>query len=345
MENYPKKQNEVKNDKKIVEKKNEKSVTRENTDDKVKNNDNDNDRNAGSNVMANNVSQVPDHANSRESVCIQITGSHLTETETDAAIFDKNNEKEDINKIDQVIPSTSAKANTYPEPIDAEKPCCSYSSQSIVAASAVTLDEVIISSSTSSSTSTSSVNRMITELSKQENSSSSDLIQVEIHKRPPVSDIPRRLWSADDLIQKNNVKYVDADKVKLQHERTHQELQQIEHENKELAERFTKIVQMFNTFTRNLESIEPTLNRAGTSRRGAATEAQTSQPESTASVNLHRGKTTTKTGGNQMRSEHYGQYPRQHISRYVDYYGEVRSMAKDNEFFNHDLGKRCIKSV
>lgn len=67
--------------------------------------------------------------------------------------------------------------------------------------------------------------------------------------------IPHKLWGAVDIIPRSSRRAEQQcdewQSVQMQ------ELKQIGKENKEITERFRQIMDMFDTFTRNLETLEP----------------------------------------------------------------------------------------
>uniref|UniRef100_A0A1A9W0C1 Uncharacterized protein n=1 Tax=Glossina brevipalpis TaxID=37001 RepID=A0A1A9W0C1_9MUSC len=118
----------------------------------------------------------------------------------------------------------------------------------------------------------------------------------------PSLSMPRRLWSADDINLKIQ-KPLQLEQVKLQQKCTQLELKQIEQENEEIAERFTKIMEMFDTFTKNLETLEPTQALvAGSPRR------------------RHRYDGHEKNA-----------HPKVHVSRYTDYHSQLEKKLSDSK--------------
>uniref|UniRef100_A0A1B0B1G3 Uncharacterized protein n=1 Tax=Glossina palpalis gambiensis TaxID=67801 RepID=A0A1B0B1G3_9MUSC len=120
---------------------------------------------------------------------------------------------------------------------------------------------------------------------------------------------PRRLWSADDVTLKIQ-KPLQLEKVKLQQKCTQLELKQIEEENGAIAKRFEKIMEMFDTFTKNLESLEPTQATVVASPRRKY---------------RHDGR---------EKIDKKDVHPKVHISRYADFHSQLEkklSVIKLNE--------------
>uniref|UniRef100_A0A1B0EU48 Uncharacterized protein n=1 Tax=Glossina morsitans morsitans TaxID=37546 RepID=A0A1B0EU48_GLOMM len=120
----------------------------------------------------------------------------------------------------------------------------------------------------------------------------------------PSSIFPRRLWSADDVTLKIQ-KPLQLEKVKLQQKCTQLELKQIEEENGEIAKRFQQIMEMFDTFTKNLEALEPTQGAVAASPRRK---------------HRHDGR---------EKDDKKDVHPKVHISRYADYHSQLEKKLNE----------------
>uniref|UniRef100_A0A1A9VTP0 Uncharacterized protein n=1 Tax=Glossina austeni TaxID=7395 RepID=A0A1A9VTP0_GLOAU len=115
---------------------------------------------------------------------------------------------------------------------------------------------------------------------------------------------PRRLWSADDVtLQKPS----HLEKVKLQQKCTQLELKQIEEENGEITKRFHKIMDMFDTFTKNLEALEPKQATVAASPRRK---------------HRHDGR---------EKDDKKDVHPKVHISRYADYHSQLEKKLSETK--------------
>lgn len=224
---------------------------------------------------------------------LYIAGSHTSETETeDKSLIDENSNEKDqeLKEANEVRENGEKKEPSSPSTSSKEQSV----EKPTVNSNYITLPEITPNVSSSGSSITSAGSRT----------------SANLYEKPNISKATSYRLNA-----------VGVDQVRVQHERTQLELQQIEYENKELAERFKKIVDMFNNFTRNLESLEPIVQQT--------------------EDNLMAAKATNELPG---CSDQSSSCNGQNISRHLNYYSELKSNARGGEQFNQSTGRTRIKS-